>query len=562
MYRAIQRGITGTSMPSNDLPDPQIWQIIAFLQNLKALNRQNQKPGQDRSVRAVTHEEREGLAADEWLTYSGNYGGWRHSVLHQLDKTNVDKIRLAWVYQSATNYRKYETNPLVVDGVMFLTEPEGSVIALDSATGKELWKYQRGVPQDLVLCCGVVNRGTAIAEGMIISATIDAHLIALDSATGKLVWEVEVADHRYGYSITAAPLAINNIVITGVAGGESGIRGYLDAYDVKTGKLVWRFHTTPNEGQPESETWPEGNQRLGGATWVTGSYDPSLDLIYWGTGHSIHNPEVSEEQRGDELYGSSILAIEASTGALEWHYQTTPDDAWGFDSNQVPVLVDAEFQGERRKLLLNANRNGFYYVLDRETGEFLSGTEFAKQTWVRSLSPNGRPDIDPAVRPTPGGVLNWPGSNGATNWSPPAYSPNSGLIYIPVTERPSIFFSQSDSLERGEHYVRILGRPAQNVPRRDLLRSLEATSGELVWEREFPPSSSVLRMRSLLSTGGGLLFVGDDTVFYALDETNGEILWQFETGGAILGTPISYAVNGRQFVSIAAGRSILTFSLD
>ncbi|MEE8161167.1 MAG: PQQ-binding-like beta-propeller repeat protein, partial [Acidobacteriota bacterium] len=376
---------------------------------------------------------------ENWLTYSGQYHGQRYSRLTQINRNNVHLLRVSWVYQTGI-VEKVETTPLVVDGVMYLTQPPSDVIALDAKTGRPYWSYHPILSDQLTICCGKVNRGVAILGEKIYLATLDARLIALDAKSGNVVWDVQIADPQSGYSSTAAPLAVKDKIVTGIAGGEFGIRGFVDAYDAETGKRVWRFHTIPRAGEAGSDTWEGDSWKTGGSpTWVTGSFDPELNLIYWGTG----NPSPAwdgEVREGDNLYSNSIVALDADTGKLKWYFQFTPHDTHDWDACQIPVLVDAEFRGRLRKLMLWPNRNAFYYVLDRETGEFLLAREFAKQTWAEKIDQNGRPIVKPNTDPSPEGTLVYPSSNGAANWWSPSYSPIAGLVYVTAYDGADIYY--------------------------------------------------------------------------------------------------------------------------
>src|SRR5262245_54979031 len=320
----------------------------------------------------------------DWLTYSGNYQSHRHSSLAQINTSNVARLKPAWVYQ-IREPGKVETSPIVVDGILYITERPHVVTALDGRTGRPLWSYRREAQPDARGCCGQVNRGLAVLDDLLFLGSFDGHLVALDLPTGKQRWDVTVADYKSGLSVTAAPLAVKDKVIVGVAGGEFGVRGFLDAYDAKTGKLVWRFWTVPGPGEPGNETWEGDSWKTGGAlTWVTGAYDPDLNLIYWGTGNP--SPDYNGDDRaGDNLYASSLLAVDPDTGRLRWHFQFTPHDVHDRDGSQVPLLIDRVVEGRPRKLIVTPNRNGFYYVLDRESGEFLSATAFVKQDWALGL---------------------------------------------------------------------------------------------------------------------------------------------------------------------------------
>jgi alcohol dehydrogenase (cytochrome c) len=398
--------------------------------------------------------------------------------------------------------------------------------------------------------------GTTLYRG-----TLDAHLIARDSATGELLWDVEVGSPKNGLSITAAPLAVKNLVITGVAGGEFAIEGYLDAYDSQSGDLVWRLNTIPAPGEPGHDTWDGDSWRMGGApTWMTGSYDPDLELLYWGVGNPA--PEFNGDERaGDNLYTNSLLAIDVNTGVLQWHFQFTPHDLHDWDANQVPVLVDAEFNGEQRKLILTANKNGFGYVLDRETGEFLLAHEVATQTWAEGISPVGRPLRKPGIAPSAEGTLIRPSPGGGANWWPPSYNPLTGLVHYSVSDSEALYFKGTPVFEEGAQYLGSgFQMPAGSSPIL-AIRAFRAGTSDLVWEYKSEPRERWPAIGGSLATAGRLVFFGDKEKFIALDGETGRILWSVNLGGIVHAAPISYALNGKQYISVAAGRSLFTFAL-
>lgn len=498
-----------------------------------------------------------GREPGNWLTYSGNYAGHRYSPLTGLTPANAGELKPLWVYQSR-EAGKIETSPLVIDGILYVTEKPHIVTALDGRTGRPLWTYRRAEVRDVPGCCGAVNRGLAVLGDTLYLGTLDAHLVALDMNTGRERWEVTVADYTKGYSITAAPLAVKDKIIVGVAGGEFGVRGFLDAYDAKTGKLVWRFWTVPAPGEPGHETWGPGDdwQHGGGTTWVTGTYDPELNLLYWGT--SNPGPDYNGDDRpGDNLYTDSVIALDPDTGKLRWHFQYTPHDLHDWDSNQVPVLVDAAVNGRARKLLLQANRNGFYYVLDRETGEFLAGADYAQQTWAKGLDEHGRPILEPHIEPVPEGVEVHPGLAGATNWFSPSYSPKNRLFYVQAQEDyAEVFYKLQPDYRPGAHFE---GGGTRSVPGREsyaIIKALDPTTGHIRWEFQMHGGAS----GGVLSTAGGLVFSGNrDGNFFALDAASGRPLWHFQTGGLVWANPISFLVDGRQCVAIASGSAIFLF---
>jgi len=496
---------------------------------------------------------------ENWLMYSGQYNSQRHSRLTAIDKSNVGQLEVKWVKQLET-LADVETTPLVVDGVMYLTQSPSNVFALDASTGSQFWSYEHSLPEKLSLCCGRQNRGVAILGETLFLGTLDAKLIALDAKTGTVQWETQSADPNTGYSKTAAPLVIGDKVISGIAGGEYGIRGFLDAYDAETGELAWRFYTIPGEGEPHNDTWEDDSWKTGGApTWITGAYDPELNLVYWGTGNP--GPDWNGEDReGDNLYSDSVVALDADTGELRWHFQFTPHDVHDWDATQIPILIDIEFDGRPRKLMLFPNRNAFFYVLDRVTGEFLRGTPFAKQTWAERIDENGRPIRIPGMFPSEEGVLVYPSVNGAANWWSNTYSPRTELLYVVTYDGADTFFIGEDEYVPGEMFLG--GAPERLVPQEtyaSMIRALEPRTGDTRWEFPLQPKTQ----SGLLSTASDLVFGGSvDGYFYALDAVNGTELWRMNVGGNVKAAPISYMVGNVQYVTIAAGNSILTFGLD
>ena len=500
-------------------------------------------------------------AADEpenWLMYSGTLDSQRFSRLDQVHNRNVGELELKWAYQIPQLDRS-ESVPLVVDGVMFITEAPSNLVAVDAATGRQYWRYDHPLPDDLRICCGRNNRGVAILGETLYMSTLDAHLVAIDARTGNVVWDREVADHRSGYSKTAAPLIVKGEVVTGIAGGEFGIRGFVDAYDAATGDLTWRAWTIPGPDHPDNQTWAGDSWRTGGSpSWITGAYDPDLDLVYWGTGNP--GPDWNGDVRlGDNLYSDSVLAIDHETGGLEWYFQFTPHDVHDWDAIQVPILADLTMDGEERKVMMWANRNAFYYTLDRVTGEFLVGTPFAKQTWAVGLDSNGRPIRVPDTSPTPEGTLVSPPVVGGTNWFSPAYSPSTELFYVQAYDGEDIFYKRDEDYVEGDRYTG--GGFQQPLPAENYesaIRAIDPRTGDIRWEYEIQPRSTA----GMLATAGDLVFSGSvDGYFYALDARTGAELWHVAVGAMVHSAPMSYAVDGRQYVTIAAGNVVFTFGL-
>lgn len=502
--------------------------------------------------------------ATEWLTYSGQYHARRFSKLSQINRENVSGLRLKWIRQFPV-LEAIETSPLVVKGIMYITLPENKVLAFDVTTGLRIWEYQYPLPADLVICCGKVNRGLAILGDTLYMGTLDAHLVAIDARTGKQLWKTQVIDHKKGYSITGAPLVVKDLVITGIAGGEFGIRGFLDAYDAATGQLRWRRYTIPGPNEPGHETWEGDSWQHGGApTWITGAYDPELDLLYWGVGNP--GPDFNGEVRpGDNLYSDCVLALRPDTGEIRWHFQFTPHDVHDWDACQVPILADLDWQGQPRKLMLWANRNGFFYVLDRVNGEFLLGKPFAQQTWAEpELDPKGRPIRISGMLPSREGVFVAPDVSGAANWWSPSFSPQTGLYYVMAFDGGAKYFLGEETFKEGQFYGggaadrlnEVLEFPDSSFA--SAVRAIDPLTGERRWEYPVETKST----SGLLTTQGGLLFGGTAKgSFFALDVQDGKELWKLDLGGRVHAAPITYQADDRQYVTIAAGSALFTFGL-
>jgi alcohol dehydrogenase (cytochrome c) len=507
-----------------------------------------------------------------WLTHSGGYHGHRHSPLTQITPANAKNLELQWVWQ-ARSLEKFEATPLVVDGIMYTVQMPNDIVALDATSGRVFWIYNHRPAANSRPCCGRVNRGVAILGDTLYMTTIDAKLLAIDAKNGALRWSVEIAKPESGYALTVAPLVIKDKVVIGTAGAEYGIRGFVAAYDANTGKEAWRFYTIAGPGEPGHETWPAGTDAWkhgGGSIWVTGSYDPETNLTYWGTGNP--GPDWNSDARaGDNLYSDSVVALDADTGKLKWHYQFTPHDDWDYDSTQVPVLADLQWQGRPRKVLLFANRNGFFYVLDRTNGQFLLGKPFARVTWASHIDETGRPVRVPGKEPTREGVLVYPGVQGATNWYSPSFSPRTGLMYVPTwDDYSSSFVKLPVTYEEGKSFTG--GAPRSIVPSirfpqvnnrseadgYGAVRAIDPLTGERKWEFKM----SDVTDSGILSTAGDVVFSGGrEGYFFALNARTGEMLWKASVGGGVASGPMSYAINGRQYISVAAGAAIFTYAL-
>jgi alcohol dehydrogenase (cytochrome c) len=504
-----------------------------------------------------------------WLTYSGTLNGRSHSPLTQITPANVRNLELAWIWQGrqfnwtragadpGTGESKFEATPLAVNGVLYFVQPANDVFAIDASTGRIRWAYRHVIKQRWDdFCCGRVNRGLAILGDSLFMGTLDAHLLAINASTGKVVWNTMVASladpickDNFCHSITHAPLVVKDKVIVGTAGGDGPIRGFIAAFDAATGKEAWRFHTVPAPGEPGNDTWAGDSWKTGGAgVWTTGAYDPELNLTYWGTGNPY--PRSGETRRGDNLYSNSVVALDADTGRLRWHYQFTPHDDQDSDSGQTPVLTDLQWQGRPRKVVLWANKNGLFYVLDRATGEFLLGKPFVEVDWMSGFDERGRP-----VRVPPKGDAPQKGFGG-TNWYPPSFSPRTGLFYVP---------SRTD---------RFGNKGAQEV---SFVQAIDPATGERKWAFELRDG---IHAAGVLTTASDLLFSGTyrlgnaanrqvepdpeslaDGYFYALNARTGRLLWSMPLGGDIRSGPMTYSLNGRQYVAVTAGTSLFAFTL-
>ena len=500
-------------------------------------------------------------ASDEpenWLMYSGTLDSQRFSRLDQVNAGNVDDLELKWAYQ-IPQIDRAETVPLVVDGIMFVTEAPSNVVALDAATGRQYWRYNHELPDDLRICCGRNNRGVAILGETLYMSTLDAQLAAIDARTGNLRWATQVAPYQSGYSKTAAPLIVKDRVVTGIAGGEYGIRGFVDAYNPETGALDWRTDTIPGPDNPDVQTWAGESWRTGGsASWITGAYDPDLDLVYWGTGNP--GPDWNGDVRlGDNLYSDSVLALDGTSGNMDWYFQFTPHDVHDWDAIQVPILADIEYEGRTRKVMMWANRNAFYYTLDRETGEFLVGKPYALQTWAEGLDETGRPIRLPDTFPTEEGVVVSPGIGGGTNWWSPAYSPRTGLFYVNAFDGEQRYYKRNEDYVEGESFMGGGGENLRpNETYHSAIRAIDPATGDRRWEFPTKPRSSA----GITTTAGNLVFSGTvEGYFFALNAETGEELWHTSVGGRVHSAPMTYAVDGKQYVTIAAGNVVFTFGL-
>jgi alcohol dehydrogenase (cytochrome c) len=495
-----------------------------------------------------------------WPSYNGDYTGRRFSGLKQVTPGNVGQLRAQWVFH-ARESDSLEVTPVVVDGVMFVTAANDAY-ALDAQTGRTIWHASRPTTEGLIDDASQHhNRGVGVWGSRVYMNTDNAHLLCLDARSGHLLWDVAYADWNKNYGATSAPLVIKGKVMVGTSGGDDGVRGFIAAYDAITGKLAWRFWTIPGPGEFGSESWPgESYLRGGGTTWMPGTYDPELNTLYWGT--SNPSPDFSGETRpGDDLYTSSLVALDPDTGKLKWHFQFTPHDLYDYDAAETAVLLDAEYKGKPRKLLLEANRNGFVYLLDRTTGEFLSATRFVeKLNWAKGIDANGRPILDEnSAKPTPEGSLVCPGFAGATNWFSPSYNPETRSLYFMALEACSVYSSGEQKFTEGETYYATGVRRAPGEHGQKILLAYDLETATFRWRY---PQTGVRGAAGTMTTASGLVFFGDTAeTFEAVDAKTGKPLWHFNTGQFLHASPMSYAVNGKQYVAIAAGGDVFSFAL-
>ena len=500
-----------------------------------------------------------------WLQYRGNYGGWGYSPLDKVNSSNVGKLRLAWSLATGQT-EGHQSPPIVNNGYMYVTTPGAQVIALDASTGIELWRWKKDLPADMMQL-HPTNRGVALYGDKVYVATVDAHLVALDARTGKQVWMTAVGDPKALQYITLAPLAAKGKIMVGSSGGETGVRGFVAAFDAATGKESWRTFTTPAPGEPGSETWPSGDayKNGGGSIWITGSYDPASNLAYWGTGNPA--PWPTEGRKGDNLYTTSTIALDVDSGAIKGHHQYHPNDAWDWDEVSAPVLIDTEIKGRKVKAAVHAGRNGYLWMLERQnTGKisFIDAVPYVDNNVIKSVDARtGRPSIDEAHKPGLGKAVNFcPSLWGGKDWPPEAWNPKTGLFYIPANNNLCSELPAADpaKYKKGDLYI---GYPIDGV-----LASLRfkdgkkpATIGELqAWDLKTGKMAWVHKFDTfiwapLLTTGGNLLFAGgtNDRQFRAFDATNGKVLWQYSMPSGVTAVPSSFEVNGEQYVAVQAG---------
>lgn len=499
---------------------------------------------------------REAVPGVDWPGYNGDPGGNRYTTLPAIDRTNVARLRAQWVF-TLPGAGLLQGTPVVVGGILYMPA-SNECYALDAGTGRQIWHWRLAGEKT-----GGTNRGVSVAGDRLFLETGKAHMVALNRFTGELLWDTEMADWKQSYFATSAPLAAGNLVIGGTAGGEHGTRGFLAAYDQATGKEVWRFWTVPLPGEPGSETWKgKGIEHGGAPTWFTGTYDSSSGTLYWPTG----NPSAEyngDDRGGDNLYADCILALDARTGKLKWHYQTTPHDLWDWDATETPVVVDAQWQGRPRKLLLQANRNGFFYVFDRTDGKLLLTRPFVRDlTWATGIGPDGRPTRNPRQEPTPEGTRVCPSQDGATNWYSPSYNPSTGLYYVQTFEKCSVYTKADPGpWQPLREYLGGSQRTQREPKPERILKALDIRTGRIEWQLPQPgPADS---WGGTLTTSTGLVFFGEEGgAFLAADAATGKVLWSFPTNQLWKASPMTYSFDGKQYIAVAAGPNVIAFGLE
>ncbi len=583
----IRDGLPNRGMPAQKLSEKEISDVVAYVRTLRPPKRGELVPVPV-TVETTDGRKLQGLAVNQsfedmqlrtpdgdihllrkqgaryrrvtsqadWPSYDGQLSGNRFSKLSQINKSNAARLVPKWAF-SLPDTPLLEVTPLVVEGIMYVAGAN-ECYALDAGTGRRIWEYHRsatkGIPPK-------VNRGVAVSGNRVFMVTDNAHLLALNRFTGELAWETEMADWNQNYTATSAPLIVGNLVVSGIAGGDAGIRGFLSAFDQETGKEAWRFWTIPAKGEPGSETWNGKDfAHPGGATWFTGSYDPELGLLYWQVGNPgpDHN---GDEREGDNLYSDSVVALDAKTGKLKWYYQFTSHDEWDWDAEEPVVLADAEWRGEKRKLLLQANRNGFFYVFDRTNGKLLHASAFVKKlTWARGIDAKGRPIRNPDQVPTAKGTKVCPNVLGATNWWSAAFDSASNTYYIQAIESCGIYYKRPVDWQAGRSFMGGSSRNAPSDPPQRILMAIDINTGKAKWQ--LPQVGAGESRSGTLATAGGVVFFGEDSgAFMAADAASGKPLWHFQTSQFLRASPMTYMFDNKQYVALASGSNILTFGL-
>jgi alcohol dehydrogenase (cytochrome c) len=586
---AVVRGGLPGGMPAFEISDAELADLTTYLRTLQPTVRTFQRPvvretitltdgktltgvlvgqgledhqirtddGRIHLLRRVGNRYREVTSTVDWPTFHGDMSGNRYTAMTQIAKDNVKNLGARWMY-TIRNASALQDTPQVVGGIMYVTNVN-LCIALDAGSGRQLWQWMRPATQGVVGASS--NRGVAVAGDRLFMVTDSAHIVALNRFTGEQIWDTEMADWHQNYGATGAPLAVGNLVIGGITGGEAGTRGFLAAYDQSTGKEAWRFWTVPKPGDPGSETWQGKDiEHGGGPTWITGTYDPQLDTLYWPTGNPAKEYN-GDDRKGDNLYTDCLLALDPKTGKLKWYYQFTPHDTSDWDATEIPVLVDANFQGQPRKLLLHADRNGFFYVFDRTNGKLLLAKQFLRElTWASGIGEDGRPILKPNQEPTTAGTRVCPSQDGATNFYSPSYIPATGLFYFQTFEKCSIYTKGPDQWTPGKNYLGGVQRSAPGEKSEHILRAMDINTGAIRWELTETPGTN--GWGGTISTATGLVFFGEEGgAFAAADAATGELLWSFQTNQNWKASPMAYMFDGKEYIAVIAGGNVIAFAL-
>ena len=588
LMKLIREGQPLKGMPPNVVPDAEMADLVKFL---RTIERTGERPLVRMSVQTIDGRTLEGLVLGEgfddlqlqtddqrvhllrragdryrpvtsetpWPTYNGDPGGNRYTTLTEIDKTTVSRLAPKWM-MTIPDAGQLQGTPVVADGIMYVTAPN-EAFALDAGSGRRIWHLKR--PRTKGIAGGGANRGAAVAGERVFMVTDNAHLVALNRFTGDVLWETELADWRQNYAASSAPLPAGNLIVSGVSGGEHGANGFVAAFDQDTGKEVWRFWTVPKPGTPGSETWRGKDIDHGGApTWFTGSYDAALDTVYWPTGNPAKEYDGSDRQ-GDNLYASSILALDRKTGTLKWYYQFTPHDLWDWDATQTSVLVDADWEGQRRPLMLHASRNGFFYVFDRRDGKLLLAKPFVRNlTWASGIGADGRPVRLPNQDPSPAGTKVCPSQDGATNWFSPSFNPATGLYYVQTFEKCSIYTTtQQGPWESGKSYLGGSQKTATDPKPQRILKAIDIHTGAIKWE--LPQPGPAQSWGGTLTTATGLVIFGEDGgALMAADAATGKPLWSFQTNQNWKASPMTYVFDKKQYIGVAAGSTIIALAVQ
>jgi alcohol dehydrogenase (cytochrome c) len=560
--KIVQLGIPSAGMPGfSKLLDQE--QIAAVIRYLRSLQNSERTPSTNSSLPVSIDVKPKHLLSkpigEDWPSYNGDYTGRRYSSLSQITAANVAQLRAQWVFHPG-NSSNLEATPLVVNGILFMTSANDA-FALDGASGHVIWHYSRPVTEGLIDDASAHhNRGAAVLGSRLYMETDNAHLLCLDIKTGKLLWDAPYAEGNKNYGATSAPLVVKDKVLVGTSGGDDGVRGFVAAFDAESGREVWRLWTIPGPGEFGSDSWPGDLHLRGGATaWMPGTYDPELNAIYWGTSNPA--PDFDGAPRpGDDLFTDCVLAIDPETGKLKWHFQFTPHDLYDYDATETPVLVDAQYQGAPRKLLVEANRNGFVYALDRTDGRFLSATPFVRKlNWAKGIDATGRP-IRTGLEPTEEGTLVCPDMTGATNWFSPSYNPSTRLLYFIALESCHTYFRKPQEFAEGRAFYATGVKRLNGDPGQKILVAYNPETNSFAWRQPLPGSAR--SWGGTMTSAGGLVFAGNDQdEFEAFDAQTGKSLWHFNTGQNMHASPMSYAIGSKQYVAIAAGSDLFSFAL-